>query len=182
MLTAIVFVLGTIAIPALHLVFHALPHDHAGGEIHYASTAERDHEEQHHHEAADHDAKHHDADHHDDADHHHAEQEHGRDDEQEAVSAQGSLFASLSGLNARSSRETDQQDEHEHGEEQQPLDPRHGEGAAAHFSLAISDAAAAPFILPLHALTPAAFLPAAVAAYVTTAHVSVQRFRGPPRG
>jgi hypothetical protein len=34
-LAAFLWLLGTVALPALHLARHARPHDHAGGGIHY---------------------------------------------------------------------------------------------------------------------------------------------------
>ncbi|HEY0160128.1 MAG TPA: hypothetical protein VGF28_22770 [Thermoanaerobaculia bacterium] len=118
LLAAAAFVLATIAIPALHLTFHALPHDHAGGETHYHPPAAHghDHEAEHHHEAP----------------------------------------------------------------EREPFDPTHGDGSTAHFSAAISDGAAASFSLPVHALTPERLAPATPGVPSAAAHVSVQRFRGPP--
>jgi hypothetical protein len=49
--TAIAFAIGTIAIPALHLVLHALPHEHQGGATHYHAVPVQD---EHHHEAEEH--------------------------------------------------------------------------------------------------------------------------------
>ncbi|HEX8616012.1 MAG TPA: hypothetical protein VF911_00385 [Thermoanaerobaculia bacterium] len=161
-LTVVAFVLGTIAIPALHLVFHALPHDHAGGEIHYVSAAHGEHEHQHH------------------AAHRHPER---KTRAPETLGEPTSLFASLAGLNGPpSGASRDDGDPAEDREGQQPLDPRHGSGAAAHFSLAISDGVAAAFVLPLHAEVVAALVLAPVSVRTSAAHVSVQRFRGPPRG
>ncbi len=120
LLAAAAFVLATIAIPALHLTFHALPHDHAGGETHYHPPAAHDHGH--------------------DAEHHHP---------------------------------------HE-APEREPFDPRHGDGSTAHFSAAISDDAAASFSLPFHALMPERLVPTPPDVPSAAAHVSVQRFRGPP--
>jgi hypothetical protein len=79
--------------------------------------------------------------------------------------------------------------EHEHphsdartdAEEKQPFDAQHGAGSVAHFSLALSEPAAAPFVLPLHGLTPACGVSSPAPVFLAAAHVSVQRFRGPPR-
>lgn len=126
---AAVFAVGTVAVPTSHLIFHAVPHDHRAGEIHYQSgPASHDHDDDHRHHPL--------AEHHRDGHHH---------------------------------------------DHQQPFDPRHGEGSLAHFSLALSDSAASTIvILPLLGLT-ASRPPAGHArSPVLTAHVSVQRFRGPP--
>jgi len=139
LLAVVAFVLGTTAIPALHLAFHALPHDHAGSEIQYHAASpghhdEHEHDSEHQHPAA--------PEEHHEPDHHHSDDTGDR----------------------------------------QPLDPQHGEGAAAHFSLAISDSVATEVVLSAQALTPAAVVPAAAPPLIVSSHTAVQRFRGPPRG
>jgi hypothetical protein len=121
LLVAGAFFAGTVGVPTLHLAFHALPHDHAGGEIHYHFDDDDDHAE-----AAEHHRDHHD--HHD----------------------------------------------------REPFDPHHGDGSSAHFSLAISDAAAATIVLTVSPGTPAPFVAGSCDSPTRAAHVSVQRFRGPP--
>jgi ABC-type Zn2+ transport system substrate-binding protein/surface adhesin len=89
---------------------------------------------------------------------------------------------------AAASEEHHEPDHHHHHDEsddtgdRQPLDPHHGEGAAAHFALAISDSVATEFALAAEALTPAAVVTAATPPLIASTHAAVQRFRGPPRG
>lgn len=44
-LAALLWLSGTIVLPALHLARHARPHDHEGGGIHYRLDADADHDE-----------------------------------------------------------------------------------------------------------------------------------------
>ncbi len=69
---------------------------------------------------------------------------------------------------------------HPHGHEGKPSDPKHGEGSLAHFSLALSDGAAASFVLALCGVAPIDGVVPFTAAPASSAHVSVARFRGPP--
>src|SRR5262249_14985971 len=101
LLATVAFLAGTVGIPTLHLAFHALPHDHVAGEIHYHFGDDDDDDDNDGAEAAQ---------------HHEADAHHHRD--------------------------------------HQPFDPRHGDGSAAHFSLAIGDDAASAIIL-----TAAPFVP-----------------------
>ncbi len=66
---AMAFVIATVAVPTLHLIFHAAPHDHAGGETHYhfeshsdAREHQHEHEYEHEHEY-DHERDHEDEEH-----------------------------------------------------------------------------------------------------------------------
>lgn len=141
-LTAFTFVLATVVIPALHLAFHELPHDHARAQTHYhgaRSGGVEEHGDPHHHHDADHDLQAEVADH----------RHHGGDD----------------GTNA---------------DEDPPFDPNHGAGSTAHFSLGISEAVAGQYILPLQGLVPASGVSSRLVAFAASAHVSVERFRGPP--
>lgn len=128
--TAVAFVISTIAIPTLHLVFHTLPHDHDGGEIHY----------------------------------HVASDDHGSDqDDHRAVELP-----------------EEPEPHHDAGSDQQPFDPHHGEGSAAHFSLVLNDGAASAIDLALIGLVEQGRVTPDREPVRVSNHVSVVRLRGPP--
>ncbi|HEX7831517.1 MAG TPA: hypothetical protein VF787_17810 [Thermoanaerobaculia bacterium] len=66
--------------------------------------------------------------------------------------------------------------DHDHHE---APDPHHGEHSLAHFSVAISDAPAAAFVLPFAGIVERALV-ATTMRHSSPAHVAVARFRGPP--
>lgn len=144
MFVVLAFVMGTIAVPTLHLVFHTLPHDHLADEIHYHAEASGDDsaEQPHGHGAGEHEHDRSEA-----AGHHHHD-------------------------GAPPS----------HGHPDPSSDPRHGEGTSAHFSLALNDAPASSIALSFLGLTESGRIVPGAFAPLPTAHVSVQRFRGPPAG
>lgn len=73
----------------------------------------------------------------------------------------------------------DHDHEAEPGSDDEPL--HHGDGATAHFSLAISDAVATAIVLATGTLAPALRVGRPTQQVVPGVHVAVSRFRGPPR-
>jgi hypothetical protein len=141
---AVAFAIGTLAVPMVHLVFHALPHDHEGGEIHYHLAPDEDHE---HHDAEGEDHEHHDAE--------------GEGHEQPVEAHE---------------HEDRHADDHEH----EPFDPHHGEGSAAHFSLALSDAPAATIDFAFLGFAEQGRVAPASDSFHASARGDALRYRGPP--
>jgi hypothetical protein len=128
--TSIVFATGMLVIPTFHLAFHALPHDHDAGELHYHAAA--DGEDHHHHE-------------------------------------DGEDFATH-----------EREDHHPNDRPLQPLDPHHGDGSAAHFAVAISDAPVAAVELWLAGLVEQGSVIPAYASSDVLSCAGGLRYRGPP--
>ena len=129
--TALAFALGTLVIPTLHLLFHALPHDHDGGAIHYHLPPDEDHG--HDHAAGE--------------DHEHPPEAH---------------------------------EHHEPDREHEPFEPQHGEGTAAHFSLALSDAPATTIDVVLFGFAEQGRVAPASDSFHAPARADARRYRGPP--
>lgn len=122
LLTALTFVAGTVAIPSVHLAFHAIPHDHSGGGLAYHLVGL-------HHPALDPLIHRHD--------------QYGND-VADFVAAPQSQSLHTHPVDDDGTEES-QPPAHRH--DRQPLDPQHGEGSTAHFAVAVSDTPAHAIVL-----------------------------------